>query len=138
MYERRRLVGFAAGGEFGLQFSTPDDPNQIRGADVAYVPPEQVARVAWNGADYFPDVPALDIEIVSSSESDDDVAEKVQDYLAGGARRVWCIYPQRRFAQIFDPDAPVRVVRGEEGLTDEELLPGFIRPLSSILPHTRD
>lgn len=131
---RRRAVGFAAGGEFGVQLSTPDDPNQIRGADAAYVSPDQLARVAWNGIDYFPEAPALVVEIVSSSESADDVAEKVQDYLAGGAQRVWCIYPHRRFAHIYDIDAPIRFVRGDESLTDEELLPGFMLPLSTILP----
>jgi Uma2 family endonuclease len=135
---RRRIAGFAAGGEFGVQFSTPDDPAQIRGLDVAYVPPDQASRVAWNGTDYFPEVPALVIEIISSTESADDVAEKVQDYLAGGARRVWCIYPQRRFAHVYDIDAPVRFVRGEESLTDEELLPGFALPLTSILAEPSD
>jgi hypothetical protein len=58
----------------------------------------------------------------------------VQDYLAGGAPRVWCIYPQRRFAHIYDPDRPMRVVRADESLTDEELLPGCALPLATILP----
>jgi hypothetical protein len=39
-----RLVGFLAGGEFGMRFTLPDDPNQIRGADVAYIPAEQLPR----------------------------------------------------------------------------------------------
>jgi Uma2 family endonuclease len=131
---RDRTAGFAAGGEFGIQFATPDDPHQIRGADVAYIPPEQMARVAWNGVDYFPAVPALVVEVVSATDRADAVAEKVQDYLAGGARRVWCVYPQRRFAHIYDPDRPLRAVHEDESLTDEELLPGFALSLAAILP----
>src|SRR2546423_14803588 len=30
---QHRLVGFVAGGEFGLRFAVPDDPDQIRGVD---------------------------------------------------------------------------------------------------------
>jgi len=131
---RSRLVGFVAGGEFGLYNALPDDPSQIRGADGVYVSPAQLSRVAWTGLDYFPEVPALVVEVISPSERADDVAEKVQDYLAGGARRVWCVYPERRFVQVFAPDAATRVMRGEESLTDEELLPGFSLPLNLIFP----
>lgn len=129
---RNRLVGFVAGGEFGVQFAVPDDPNQIRGADGVYVPAMQLASVDWNGKDYFPAAPYLVIEVISPSERADDVAEKVQDYLAGGAHRVWCVYAERRAVHIHDADAPTRVVRGEGSLTDDELLPGFALPLHLI------
>jgi Uma2 family endonuclease len=131
---RDRLAGFVAGGEFGLQFSVPDDPHQVRGADAVYVPAEQYARVTWGDGLYFPEVPALVIEIISPSESATDVNEKVQDYLAGGARRVWCVYPERQWVHIEDADAPRRVLRRDEMLTDKELLPGFALPLSYLFP----
>jgi Uma2 family endonuclease len=132
--EQMRLVGFLAGGEFGVRFAVPDDPHQIRGADGAYVPAEQLARVSWTPDEYFPAVPALVIEVISPTDSAEVVAEKVQDYLAGGARRVWCVYPQRRFVQVYDADSAPRRVRGEESLADEDLLPGLAIPLNLIFP----
>ena len=129
---RDRLVGFVAGGEFGMQFSVPDDPNQVRGADGVYVPAEQYARVTWDEQTYFPEVAHLVIEVISPSETATDVVEKVQDYLAGGARRVWCVYPRLRTVHIHDADAPTHVVRWDGNLTDEELLPGLVLPLRSI------
>ena len=131
---RDRLVGFVAGGEFGMQFSVPDDPNQVRGADGVYVPAEQYARVAWDEQTYFPEVAHLVIEVISPSETATDVAEKVQDYLAGGARRVWCVYPRLRTVHIHDADGPTRVVRWDSNVTDEELLPGLALPLKAIFP----
>jgi Uma2 family endonuclease len=128
------LVGFVAGGEFGIQFSLPDDPHQIRGADVAYVPAAQLARANWDGESYFPEVPALVVEVIGSSATAADVNEKVQDYLAGGARRVWCFYPQRAAVYIHDANAPTRVLRRGDTLHDEELLPGFALPLRHIFP----
>ena len=131
---RHRLAGFVAGGEFGLQFAVPDDPNQVRGAEGVYVLPEQLAAVSWDPEGYFPTVPHLVIEVISASETAADVAEKVQDYLAGGAHRVWCVYPQHHTVHIHDAAAPTRVVREAERLTDEELLPGFALPLNLIFP----
>ena len=129
---RDRLVGFVAGGKFGMQFSVPDDPNQVRGADGVYVPAEQYARVTWDEQTYFPEVAHLVIEVISPSETATDVVEKVQDYLAGGGRRVWCVYPRLRTVHIHDADAPMQAVRWDGNLTDEELLPGFVLPLRSI------
>jgi Uma2 family endonuclease len=129
---RNALVGRIGGGELGLHFAVPDDPHMVRGADGAYIPPEQLARVAWDGRGYFPEVPALVIEIISESDKASDVNEKVHDYLAGGARRVWCIYPEQRTVHIHHPTAAARVVRGKAILTDDELLPGFALPLNLI------
>jgi Uma2 family endonuclease len=131
---RDRLVGFTAGGEFGMQFTLPDDPHQIRGADVAYVPAEQFKGSGWDGTSYFPEVPHLVVEIISSSDSAADVNEKVQDYLAGGARRVWCIYPEKGTVHIHDVEAPTRVLHRGDTLIDDELLPGFALPLMHIVP----
>lgn len=128
------LVGFVAGGEVGLQFSLPDDPSQIRGADVVYVPADQPAFLSWDGEGYFPAVPYLVIEVLSPSESAGDMAEKVHDYLAGGAHRVWYVDPRHRAIYVHDADLPTRVVRGDDSLTDDELLPGFALPLNMIFP----
>ncbi len=129
---RDRLAGYVAGGEFGLKFAVPDDPAQIRGADGIFIPVEQLASVTWDRNEYFPTVPHLVVEVISPSESADDVAEKVQDYLAGGAHRVWCVYPRRHVVHIYDIDGPLRVVGAGGSLTDEELLPGFSLPLNLI------
>jgi len=129
---RHRLVGLVAGGEFGIHFSLPDDQNQIRGADCVYVPPEQYAAVAWDGTGYFPAVPWLVIEVISPSDTAADVAERVQDYLAGGAHRVWCVYPQKQTIHVYTADGLIRFLHKSETLVDEDLLPGFSLPLAWI------
>lgn len=132
MHARDHLVGFVASGEFGMQFALPDDPKQIRGADVVYVPAEQVAAVEWKQGAYFPAVPRLVIEVISGSDSAGEVAEKVQDYLAGGARRVWCVDPARGALYIHSVDGPTVVLRRDDTLHDDDLLPGFAVPLRWI------
>jgi Uma2 family endonuclease len=128
---RHALAGRVGAGEVGLRFSVPDDPTMIRGADAVYISPEQLAQVAWDEQAYFPGVPVLVIEVISETDRASAVAEKVQDYLAGGARHVWCVYPEQSAIHIHDVDAPTRVVRGEDSVTDD-LLPGFSLPLNLV------
>jgi len=80
--------------------------------------------------------PALVVEVVSKSDSANDVNEKVQDYLSGGAQHVWVIYPDQQAVHVHNADQPTRVVRGNESLTEEELLPGFALPLNLIFNDT--
>jgi len=131
---RDRLVGYAAVGEFGMRFALPDDPTQTRGADGIYIPVDQFTRVSWNRRDYFPEVPRLVMEVISQSELATDVNEKVEDYIAGGAQRVWLLYPLRRTVHIRAAEAPTRVLRVNDTLTDDDLLPGFTLPLAAIFP----
>jgi Uma2 family endonuclease len=133
--ERDALVGRVGSGDVGLTFALPDDLHQIRGADGVYVAPDQLAGVQWAEGEYFPGVPALVIEVVSKTDRADHIAEKVQDYLAGGARRVWVLYPRQRAIHVHDADRPTRVVRGTDSLTDDELFPGLVIPLARVFGH---
>jgi Uma2 family endonuclease len=126
---QQRLVGLTACGEFGMAFSLSDDEHQIRGADCVYVPAEQQADVSWDGEGYFPAVPWLVVEIISPSDLAAAVEERVQDYLAGGARRVWCVYPKQRRVHVHAANGLTQVLRAPDSLVDEDLLPGFSLPV---------
>jgi Uma2 family endonuclease len=128
---RNALVGMVGGGEVGLRFAVPDDPAMVRGADVVFIPAEQLARVDWDEQGYFPAVPALVIEVISETDRAGAVAERVQDYLEGGAQHVWCVYPDLLAIHIHALNAPLRVIRGNAAATDD-LLPGFALPLNMV------
>ncbi len=131
---RSWLVGVVASGEFGIHFTLPDDPDQVRGVDVADIPAEQYVRTGWDHCGYFPAVPSLVVEVISPSDEKADIEEKRRDYLAGGAQRMWTVYPSRDEVHIHDPHAPTRALRLDDTLTDEELLPSFALPLRLIFP----
>ena len=130
---RDRLVGYLGSGEHGIRFSVPDDPDQIRGIDVLYLTPAQYARYATVLADeYIPEVPALCVEIISPSQSADEVDERVQDYLAGGAVMVWCLFPRRHTVTVYTPDSAPHTIRSGGALSGNNLLPGLVIPLTSL------
>ena len=130
---RGRLVGYLAGGEAGIRFTLADDPDQVRGVDLLYLTPEQFAQAEATIQDeYIPLVPALAVEVISPSEGAVDVEEKVADYLAGGARLVWLLYPKTRTVVIYTPDNRGYTVPADGILDGGEVLPGFSAPLITL------
>ena len=129
------LVGLVAGGEGGVRFSVAGDSDQVRGMDLCYLNPEQVARYRdAGGTGYFREVPALVVEVLSPSDSASYLDEKVLDYLAGGARLVWLLDPRRRIVRVFRPNGTNETVPAGDALSGEEVLPGFTVPVARLFP----
>lgn len=123
---RSRLVGYLASGEAGIRFSLPDDPDQTRGVDMLYLSVEQFRRLeAYMRQEYIPEVPALVAEVISPSETTTYSNEKVTDYLAGGAKLVWQLFPKTRSVRVFAADGSTWVVPSDGTLGGGDVLPGF-------------
>ena len=83
-------------------------------------------------------VPYLDTSQPIESRVEDLLArltleEKIQMWLDAGARSVWLVDPDQQTLIIRRADGSVEVIRGDEALRDEFVLPGFVlAPLSLI------
>src|SRR6266550_430684 len=62
-----------------------------------------------------------------------DIAFLHRDWLEAGARLVWVIDPDRRTARVYRADGRETSVTEKEDLTGEDVLPGFVCPLATIL-----
>jgi len=130
---RDLLVGRIDSGEAAARFSLPDDPDQTRGLDVCYLTPEQVVRARESGPGTpIPGVPALCVEVISTSEGATYINQKLADYLVGGARLVWLVYPRTRSVQVHRIDGSGQLLDGTASLDGGAVLPGLSVPLSSL------
>jgi len=59
---------------------------------------------------------------------------KLQEYIANGARLGWLIDPQTRIVEIYRPGRPVETLPSPQTLVGEDVLPEFILDLQQILP----
>ena len=71
-------------------------PNHRR-PDVAYLTSTQIARTAYGENQ----VPQFIIEVVSSNDQMNTVADKMGNYRDAGVKVVWLILPNRREVQVF-------------------------------------
>jgi Uma2 family endonuclease len=100
------------------------DPDVVRGPDVYFiragrVPEGVIPEAFWTLA------PDLVVEVVSPSETAEEVREKVRDFLAAGTPLVWVVYSRTREVVAHTPDGLARTFRGGDHLGDPAILPGF-------------
>jgi Uma2 family endonuclease len=114
--------GGYAGVEAGFVLSR--DPDNVRGPDVYYVRPE---RMPSGGVPegFWPIAPDLAVEVVSPSETVNEVREKVRDFLTAGTPLVWTIHPRTREVVAHTPDGLARTYNSEDILEFPDVLPGF-------------
>ena len=108
------------------------NPDTVRGPDVSYVradriPPDGVPQAFW------PIAPDLAVEIVSPSETADEVRAKVRDYFAAGTPLVWTIYPRTREVVVHTADGLARAYSDSDTIEHPDVLPGFACAVAELL-----
>jgi len=76
--------------------------------------------------------PDLAVEIVSPSNTADEVAEKLEEYFKVGVRLVWVVYPRQLKVYAYASPTKVRVLALGDELEGGDVLPGFRMALSSL------
>ncbi|PDW04469.1 Uma2 family endonuclease [Candidatus Viridilinea mediisalina] len=114
------------GGESGVEagFILARDPDLVRSPDAYYVRAE---RLPAGGDDegFWHIPPDLAVEVVSPSDSAEDLRQKVQEYLKAGTPLVWVVYPRTREVVAHTPDGLARSFGAEDTLSHAQVLPGF-------------
>ncbi len=65
------------------------------------------------------------IEILSDSESHEDVLDKIQDYFDGGTQLVWYILPKKQKIHAYTSPDDRKVFKGTETISAAPVLPEF-------------
>ena len=100
------------------------DPDVTVGIDVVYVSPELAAREPEE-TDLIDGVPTLAVEILSPSNTQEEIDTKVKAYLNAGVSVVWVVNPTFRTVTAYRPDAAPALFNVQDELTAEPHLPGF-------------
>lgn len=113
-------------GEVGTEvgFFLARNPDTVRAPDVYFVRHERVVAAVDFDA-YWDGPPDLAVEVVSRSETAEDVQDKVDDYLRAGAQLVWVLYPKKKQVVEYLANGQARVYQTADVLTNEAVLPGF-------------
>lgn len=77
-------------------------------------------------------VPDLAVEIVSPTNSADEVMEKLEEYFAAGSKLVWVVYPITKKIYVYDSPDKVRILKPGNELDGGAILPGFRLPIDRL------
>ena len=101
------------------------------GADVAFVSNAKFAEFGVPDS-FFPTAPDLAVEVVSPSNTSEEISTKVEDYLSSGSRLVWIVYPERKVVVVYRRNNTVSFLHENEELTGEDVIPDFRFPLEKL------
>jgi Uma2 family endonuclease len=105
-------------------FRLRKDPETTVGVDVAYVSSAQSTATPEDKA-LVEGPPVLAAEILSPSDTHEDVVEKLQLYLELGVAVVWILDPDLRTVTVHRPNAEPILFNASQELTGDPELAGF-------------
>jgi len=112
-------------------FKLASDPDTVRGPDVAFISQSRLPEPEPVGYPAF--APDLVVEILSLGDRPGEVLGKVADWLSAGTRLVWVVDPERRLARVYRADGAEAILNAARPLQGEDVVPGFVCPLATIL-----
>jgi Uma2 family endonuclease len=114
-------------------FDLRPNVDRQRRPDVAFVSFDRWARdrgiprtASW------PVVPDLAVEVISTTNTADEVAEKIEEYFQVGVRLVWVVYPRQMKIYAYTSTTRVRILGPDDELDGADVLPGFRLPLRDL------
>jgi Uma2 family endonuclease len=106
------------------------DPDTVRGPDLAFYAHGRVPESGYATGFWGP--PDLAVEITSPTNRVSEIQARVTDYLDAGVRLVWVVDPPTRSVTCYADSGAARILRADEVLEGDDVLPGFRLPLHTF------
>lgn len=129
VHVKQRSLGTAVAAETGFILSR--NPDTVRAPDAAFI---RRARVPAQGlpAGYIPFAPDIAVEVLSPSDTQIEVEEKVEQWLAAGTALVWVVNPRSKTVTVHRAGRDPRVLRENATLEGEDVCPGFAVKVADV------
>ncbi|MDE3091510.1 MAG: Uma2 family endonuclease, partial [Chloroflexota bacterium] len=128
-FVRQKKLGKVYAAETGFVLSR--NPDTVRAPDAAFVSTARAARQTRREG-FFDGAPDLAVEVVSPTDTDEQVEEKVLEYLRAGTKLVWVAHPRTQTITAYRSFDKVRVLTLNDTLDGDDVLPGFAVSISEI------
>jgi Uma2 family endonuclease len=133
----RRIGNFAEEHDLGIPAGADGTVRLLKG--LVRVP--DVSFFAWDKlpgrvlpSKPIPDLyPDLAVEVLSATNTPEEMERKLKEYFLAGVRLVWMIDPRKRTVEVYTtPDAATAVLDETRTLEGGDVLPGFKLPLTEL------
>ncbi|MGD9854843.1 MAG: Uma2 family endonuclease [Planctomycetaceae bacterium] len=115
-------VGAVGCGEVRCRLAT--DPDLIVGIDIVYYEGPEAVRQSEEEP-FFNGPPVVAVEVLSPSDTHEDVVERIHRCLSNGTKQVWIADPDLKTITIYRPNADADLFNAGQELQAEPELPGF-------------
>jgi len=105
-------------------FWVSHDPDSTVGIDLAYISAEVAAA---NSDDVFciDGIPTLTIEVLSPSDTQERITDKIREYLDAGIPLIWIVEPVFKTVTVYKPEHKPQLFNEDHELLGDPHLPGL-------------
>ncbi len=96
-----------------------------RSPDISFVSKERLKGLKQPPRGFFKGSPDLAVEILSPSNTIEEIHEKIVEYFANDTRLVWVIHPDEKYVLVYHATEPDGFLRPQNVLDGEAIVPGF-------------
>jgi len=125
-------LGVVVAAETG--FLLHSDPDEVRGADVAFVSKARLQATNFSQEKHFPGAPDLAVEIVSPSDSYADVEGKVLVWLRAGVQLVIVADPKKQVILVHRPNRSAEILTISDSIDATPVVPGWVFKVADAFP----
>jgi Uma2 family endonuclease len=133
-FVRQHDLGIVAGADGTLRLM----PGLVRIPDVSFVSWDRLPGRRYPRQP-IPDLaPDLAVEVLSKSNTAQEMKRKLREYFGVGVRLVWCVDPRARTVRVYTAENQSVLLTAEQTLDGGAVLPGFALPLAQLFPRRAD
>jgi len=126
---KREGLGQVFGAETGFRIGC--NPDTVLAPDGSFVRKERIAVIGIP-KEYFPEAPALVVEVVSPNDSAEEVDDKIRRWFDAGVEMAWVIYPRGRTVTVYCGLDNIRILTANDTLDGGSAIPGFHCSLADL------
>jgi Uma2 family endonuclease len=103
-----------------------------RTTDVSFVARDRLKGLKRPPRGYFQGSPDLVVEILSPNNTIAEIHTKITEYFENGTRLLWVIHPDEKYVLVYSGPEPDRLLRPQDQLSGEAVVPGFTVPVAEL------
>ena len=127
IYVIENNLGETCAAETGFRLN----PKTVRGADIGFIGKDKLAAFGVP-VTFFPIAPDLAVEVISPTNTYDEIQDKIEKYFGGGTKLIWIVDPKRGKIYVHRPDNTISLLSEADTLGGEDVIPNFRLPLEKI------
>ena len=104
-----------------------------RSPDISFVAKERLQGLEDLPDGFLEGAPDLAVEILSPSNTVEEIHNKLVEYFENEARLVWVIHPKEQYVLVYrSAQSPDRLLKSTDSLDGEDVVPGFNLPIADL------
>lgn len=107
-------------------------PGNLRSPDVSFISKKRLQGFKRPPKCFFKGSPDLAVEILSPSDTIENLHEKIVEYFENDTTLVWVINPEEQVILVYHSPRPDKLLRGSDILNREDIFTGFTFPVSEL------